>query len=202
MSVHSYKPTYQWADQSLVVYARVYRYHIEYDRKHCGYMQTAIHNEIAIIDCTRMLYSFLCEVDPDKSSAPNFKTRRRITLMSPQNTTLIISHRTCRKGHFTHDFLACDSFADCWAFDAADVSNDVSVISFHAACPASMTSFSCETERVRISYSMVCDSRVDCPDSSDELFCSFPPCVLQPRWRCEKSEGQVGESDTVFVRSQ
>ncbi|KAL8569972.1 hypothetical protein ACOMHN_056404 [Nucella lapillus] len=36
--------------------------------------------------------------------------------------------------------------------------------------------FQCSEDQSAVQYSVVCDFRLHCPDSSDESFCEFPPC--------------------------
>ena len=78
----------------------------------------------------------------------------------------------CPSGHLTHDFLSCDSRSACWA--ASDVRGA------RSRCLAPLSplppSFPCSDGVGTVPYSLVCDHRHDCSDSSDETFCHFPPC--------------------------
>ena len=164
-------------------------------RVQCSYMQGTKHDQISLCICHGHHRRYLCEMNQNKGRLQHLKTKTRIRLRSPHNTNLTIAHQACPKGHLTHDFLVCDSFADCWDSKGSDVGNDILGVRTASFCLVNMTSvpplFSCKKARVKISYSMVCNSRVDCPDSSDEKFCSFPPCAFGNAWHCKTSSGQV-----------
>ena len=92
----------------------------------------------------------------------------------------------CPSGHLTHDFLSCDSRSACWAA-ASDARGA------RSRCLAPLRplppSFPCSDGAGTVPYSLVCDHRPDCSDSSDETFCDFPPCA-RGMWQCDNL--QVG----------
>ncbi|KAK7469714.1 hypothetical protein BaRGS_00036296, partial [Batillaria attramentaria] len=77
---------------------------------------------------------------------------------------------TCPKNHTTHDYLACDVKSDCWGKGYGP----------SYTCDAPMTplppSLACASGMEFVPYTLVCDHRPDCGDSSDEAFCVFPTC--------------------------
>ena len=113
------------------------------------------------------------------------------------NSTALGQHRqqwnmvTCPKGHVTHVFLACDMSTTCWAEGDA-------IFSLHPmtwalpssqSCPVplgvtSPPSFPCDSDELRVPYSLVCDHRRDCRDGSDETICKFTPCSWQSQFEC------------------
>ena len=93
----------------------------------------------------------------------------------------------CPSGHFTHDFLSCDSRSACWASGVRGAQSCL------AAVRPPPPSFSCSNGVSWVPYPLVCDHRQDCPDTSDESFCHFPQCVAtveRPMFQCENL--QVG----------
>ena len=113
------------------------------------------------------------------------------------NSTALGQHRqqwnmvTCPKGHVTHVFLACDISTTCWA--KSDVTFSLHpktwALPLPQSCPAQLgvtspPSFPCDSDEWRVPYSLVCDHRHDCQDSSDEKFCKFTPCSWQSQFQC------------------
>ena len=100
----------------------------------------------------------------------------------------------CPSGHLTHDFLSCDSRSACWAA-ASDVRGGARSPWCLAPLRPLPPSFPCSNGAGTVPYSLVCDHRPDCSDSSDETFCDFPPCA-RDMWQCDNL--QVGASG-LFV---
>jgi hypothetical protein len=77
---------------------------------------------------------------------------------------------TCPSGHFTHTYYAVDDDSDCCARD-------------HKPCDLPFTSlppmFPCRSRDQRVPYLLVCDSKADCSDASDEEFRVFQPCTFK-----------------------
>ena len=90
----------------------------------------------------------------------------------------------CPHGHVTHEFLVCDHKAQCGQVLYESVctflnstGNSTEVVlaaakrsSFH------MSTYTCSAGAVTIPYTLVCDFTSDCPDQSDESFCTHPSC--------------------------
>jgi hypothetical protein len=76
----------------------------------------------------------------------------------------------CPSGHYTHTFMAVDGASDCCAPGHMN----------HIACVFPSTSlppaFQCRTRGESVPFSLVCDSKADCSDDSDENFCVFQSC--------------------------
>ena len=89
---------------------------------------------------------------------------------------------SCPDGHVTHEMFACDAPSACWV-DAATTSR---------SCRSSLQplppSFTCTTGQDDVPYTLVCDHRPDCEDSSDESFCDFTPCDPVTQFDCGNRE--------------
>ncbi|KAK7102885.1 hypothetical protein V1264_021043 [Littorina saxatilis] len=87
----------------------------------------------------------------------------------------------------THTFLACDAKSSC--FRETHIGSEVNGVT---SCSASLhrfpQPFQCRNGYERIPYSLVCDHRGDCMDSSDEDFCDFPPCIDGKEMPCGGSK--------------
>ncbi|PVD28741.1 hypothetical protein C0Q70_11335 [Pomacea canaliculata] len=84
------------------------------------------------------------------------------------NNNLYVS---CPRGHFTFNFLSCDEASQCGAQRLSLhcqtwLDNKVSVVT---------AMFECFDRSSTLPYSLVCDFRPDCPDGSDENFCTRDP---------------------------
>ena len=98
----------------------------------------------------------------------------------------------CPKGHVTHAFLACDITSFCWAENNVlfSLSPESWASPMSQSCPVQLAvtslppSFPCRSQVQRIPYSLVCNHRRDCVDSSDETFCKFLPCQWQFQFQC------------------
>ena len=75
----------------------------------------------------------------------------------------------CPLMHVTHDFLACDSKVACLATKKGDC-----VLSLRPNPPM----MPCRSGSGSVSYTLVCDHKIDCLDGSDEEFCTFPRCSM------------------------
>ena len=110
----------------------------------------------------------LCEVPASKTSQP-------VVLPTPPPWTQLQDFARCPSGHYTHQFLACDVRARCWALDYSSCDLD------------SSPPFACNNEFERVPYTLVCDHRADCNDNSDEDFCVFSPCD-STQYSCESKQ--------------
>jgi hypothetical protein len=162
----------QWEDKTI----ELQRYH-DIDNSFfvqlvsCGAMDIFPHDPdpatIYRIHCTSDEFNIsvtfaLCEhprPDPSGGEALHF----------PVVSHLWPTHRYvhCPLGHVTHTFLACDVTSSCWSRQTRD-------------CEAPLTplppSYACEDGLRVVPYALVCDSKPDCVDGSDEDFCHYPPC--------------------------
>lgn len=156
----------------------------------CGYMKErpgALHEER--LYCIEKNYAgFLCEMD---TRLPSVQNTIRFPHPGNLNESNSVRTTTCPQGgHLTHEFLACDVESSCWARDvAASVSCKATRNDDPAAfCGAALTplppSFPCSNGRGEVPYTLVCDHRPDCSDSSDEKFCVFPPCDVMTQFDC------------------
>ena len=123
---------------------------------------------------------------------------RHFPVLRPVTTNATSQHRgrwapvVCPDSHVTHTFLACDVSASCWAKSDVTFSprpESWALPTSHSCrVPLTMTllppSFPCRSDEQRVSYSMVCDHRRDCPDGGDETFCKFQPCQSLSQFQC------------------
>ena len=146
---------------------------------------------------------YLCETLASNSWVVDNTTAHIIKFPEPPAMPLDIhSVRTasCPEGHVIHEFLACDAQSSCWA--RVDVlcqaSRDDDSVAF---CGAALTplppSFPCSNGRGEVPYTLVCDHRPDCSDSSDEKFCVFLPCDVMTQFDCGNQQVRfVGDLGT------
>ena len=87
---------------------------------------------------------------------------------------------TCSHGHVTHAFLSCDRKILCGEIVChfhTGTLNFKEVISVAKHSIVAVAMYSCDSGHTEVSYSLLCDFRQDCADSSDESFCYHPPCT-------------------------
>ena len=132
--------------------------------------------------CNQKRYSsFLCELDQERGS----KKSMPITLYySTEPRPLFASplYATCPQGHVTHNFLSCDQQSACWARVPLSCSSPLRPLP---------PSFVCSSGIQQVSYSLVCDFRADCSDSSDESFCQHLPCNIEQQFECASSQVSI-----------
>ncbi|XP_070208052.1 G-protein coupled receptor GRL101-like [Littorina saxatilis] len=107
-------------------------------------------------------------------------------------------------GHLMHTFLVNDVTSKCGSTD--DVVNSVHCVKTGDGqhyCQTSVTRvvelYRCENGKQRVPYSLVCDYRHDCQDSSDENFCVFPACNPTKEFECENKQcvDRTSECDDI-----
>ncbi|KAL8609813.1 hypothetical protein ACOMHN_052867 [Nucella lapillus] len=151
--------------------------------------------EIVLWDCqieSRKHVYFLCK---GNNVAENQTVKvKSATLETVVNTSSSPHIIPCPLNHTTHSFLACDAASACWARDVVRFSSDTATwdIPTPGTCHVpDMTSlppsYACATGSGRVPYTLVCDHRQDCSDSSDESFCVFAACRGQGLQQCGTS---------------
>ena len=147
---------------------------------------------------------YLCEFEsPVKTDNPGKGVSDTdIKLVSPSVVRLTVPYVRCPDGHLTHASLACDAQSACWLRSYGYVESEVWGVPSSTSCPAPMTSlppmFTCGSGEQRVSYSMVCDHRLQCGDGSDESFCVFPPCSGSTPLQCDTSRQVWTERQREF----
>ena len=133
---------------------------------------------------------FLCEFESSKDVEKDLNKASSINIATSHDKPPPVPHVKCPDDHVTHAFLACDAQSACWQRHHYEES-EVWGVPSAKSCPASMTSlppmFTCSSGEQRVSYSMVCDHRLQCGDGSDESFCVFPPCSGSTPLQCGTS---------------
>ena len=86
----------------------------------------------------------------------------------------------CIEGHGTHAFLSCDresrcGLATCYFIRQTRLISEAPSAAQHSADAVAM--YSCSSDDIVVSYSLLCDFRQDCADNSDESFCFHLPCT-------------------------
>ncbi|XP_076434622.1 uncharacterized protein LOC143274635 [Babylonia areolata] len=168
-----YKAMLQWSSKSISFY---YAVNITTRKPFCTYRSRTLFwpredfTSLATTACNQPRQAnFLCE--------RHLKANRTVLTTSPQLATPT-EHFTdhhhrfihCPRGHLTQSFLACDVHTDCWH-------HDVTAMTCQAPLTPLPPTFQCSNNLELVPYSLLCDSRSDCSDESDEDFCVFPPCV-------------------------
>jgi hypothetical protein len=129
----------------------------------------------------------------------------RVKHLAGRSVAVDLILAVCPKRHFTHAFLACDTHADCAqdsfilsctlhhnnyllqenASDTTMKLRQTDVDRAHGqpynspndnTQAVSVKMFAFERGFQTVHYSLVCDFKEDCPDSSDEAFCQHAPC--------------------------
>ena len=143
---------------------------------------------------------YVCEFEPVVAVTTESP---KVKLADISNSTFQFPAVRCPSGHYTHQFLACDTHSDCWALD--DVRMDISMETGYAStsrwCDLSQNVpeelyFLCRRFGEHVPFTLVCDHGQDCFDGSDEDFCYFRPCFLQKYLSCSDG-GEV--SVTPFL---
>ena len=141
---------------------------------------------------------FLCEVESETS----YLNIARVNILFPVNQILPLSHVECPLGHMTLDFMACDLKSVCWS-EAMTFDSNKWLVPSYTSCPAPLTSlppsFECGSSDYTIAFSLVCNHRSDCLDSSDEKFCKYPACAVESELMCLSSK-QVSYHFIWFCR--
>ena len=126
---------------------------------------------------------YLCELDNIQPRTQQLYAQERAIKLATVSLEMNFTFSTvgCPAGHITHPFLACDVKSSCWATEYDSADRFWTVPSF-TACPAPLTSlppsYACASRNERVAYTLVCDFRSDCFDSSDEWYCEFPDSEL------------------------
>ena len=133
---------------------------------------------------------FLCEVPPAvndhvTTTASTATVSKNIHFPAKPNFTrsdFPFNVTSCPDGHVTHEMFACDAASACW----------VDAVATSRSCRSSLQplppSFTCTTGQDDVPYTLVCDHRPDCMDSSDESFCDFTPCDPVTQFDCGNRE--------------
>ena len=124
--------------------------------------------------------NILCEFD---SAPQGFIASIRSSLSFP------FPYIICSGNHVTHTFLACEE--NCYG-DSMFMESEKWGVPEPTSCHAPLTSlpplFLCNNGGQRVPYSVLCDFRSDCTDSSDEDFCTFLQCIANIQRSCGSSK--------------
>ena len=154
--------------------------------------------------CTSSFYAYyLCEeTEASGEDVPN--TAPQNVHFGPLSTDFVINKTSlviCPKHHFSHSFLAIDKRSNCWtesSFSNLITQGRRNAPSFTLSSFSQMSlppMFLCSKVLEQVSYTLVCDHRRDCSDSSDEDFCVFTPCSGNSSFQC------ADENEVLYVVS-
>ena len=147
--------------------------------------------------------SALCERDQPSSEVTTSQTkaprRAGIQVPVPSDSTVDLSRTVCPSGHWTHEFLACDTQSACWQQDnVRQWRGSKTRRNMTSPCQFPFSEmFTCTSGVGRVPYSLVCDHSQDCLDNSDEDFCVHPSCTGATKFEC--SNGQVSVCVCLFL---
>ena len=143
----------------------------------CGSMSSRAYTDVRLLPCEKAIsVGYLCEVGPAAGHTLRSAQVPVIVSLTPPWRSIWNSSSidvvACPKGHVTHTLLACDLSSDCWLEQSGGHSARDGV-----KCSAPLRplppSFGCRERGQYVPYTLVCDHRPDCFDSSDEDFCVF-----------------------------
>ena len=179
-----YQHSWMWSDDTLAIFLSIIGSSSGVAAPYCAMMEAGNANHtLSAVACDQKLKgSFLCELHAGPTSDDALTP-----VQFPALSSWSLSPRmaSCDHNHITHSFLACDPKANCSAVDLAS-SISCSEGRFSPAVPF----FTCRNGVERVPFSLVCDHRADCCDSSDEDFCQFPACLRRKQFYC-KNKKQV-----------
>ena len=116
---------------------------------------------------------------------------------------------SCYRGHVTHAILSCDYISQCQF-----VSKHLRECRLPVAGGSDhfeMAMFECDDGKMTLHYTLVCDFRRDCEDSSDETFCLHTDCTgflclsgqCVEKWnRCNFDIDCLDESDELVCADE
>ncbi|KAK7112910.1 hypothetical protein V1264_012285 [Littorina saxatilis] len=154
-------------------------------------------NSLSDVSCDeKASAAFFCEMKSGETTVGS----SNVTILLPtqtDNKTFQEHFSKCAYNHTTHDFLACDVDANCSAVDFAS-----SVTCSNNKFSPPVPFFHCKSTLHRIPYTLVCDHRADCCDSSDEDFCQFSPCLGRKQFACKDKKQCVPREQRCDKLSQ
>ncbi|KAL8582328.1 hypothetical protein ACOMHN_037085 [Nucella lapillus] len=182
-----YQDCWFWSDNTLAVYLPFKLANVE--SPYCAIFDDKI---LDTISCNSIVNAaVLCETTSTSDHAVNDTDVTVVT----SSTWMMDNMTTCRHGHTTHTFLACDISTNCSAMSQDEVlpcSNG-----FSPPVPF----FTCRNQMGRVPYTLVCDFRSDCCDGSDEDFCQLPTCGSRREFECSDGKQCVHRDRVCDKRS-
>lgn len=157
----------------------------------CGKWYPRTSNNFTMSSCEKtpqpldiLSHQFLCEKELQHSKG-SILPEQIPAIVSPSASyweALPARFVQCPARHITHIFLTCDAVSACWGQGHGSVTCDSPVT-------PSPPFFQCAGGVEHVPYTLVCDHRADCKDSSDEDFCQFALCTFSRPFDC--GNGQV-----------
>ena len=179
---------FQWDDGTMAYFSSHTRHKMP---PSCGTLNEA--GIILIAYCNNIYANhFICEAgDTQNGAHASDRSVQGIQLPRSGNTSIHLTHVVCPSGHWTHEFLACDSQSACRpSEDLVQSIQPGKRRKTATLCQSQLSaSFSCRTGAGDVPYSLVCDHSQDCLDASDEDFCVHPSCSVVSQFEC--TNGQV-----------
>ena len=162
----------------------------------CGLMRKFYDDHVNLIECNKdkLPFHYICEFDPPEDSK---QTIQLADLQQTANVSYRVPSIPCPQRHWTHEFLACDAESECWTKGNVGLSTvrpdwDTPASSWcDVTSPSFPLYFLCSQGVQRVPFTLVCDSRADCVDRSDEDFCLYRPCSPDKPRKCGNTR-QVG----------
>ena len=177
-----YQSSWLWSDETLAIYLAIDSTS-SMSPPYCAMIHVGSDQVLSVVTCDlKVNGSFLCELE-DWSAKDGVEEPVQFPTLT--SWTLEPMMARCEFNHTTHAFLACDLKTNCSAQDLAS-----SIFCAENRFSPEVPFYTCRNEVERVPYTLVCDHRSDCCDSSDEDFCQFPACLKRKEFAC-KNKKQV-----------
>ena len=191
----------QWADHTTAFYIPFYRVFDGLNippRCGCTLIRKDFLRHHGCRCNTLMRADILCEFDAKPHERDVIvDTTTTVNMPLRVSPSFPFPHVKCLTGFVTHTFLACEK--NCFG-DSVFTESERWGVPESSSCYAPLTSlppsFLCNNGGQRVSYTVICDFRSDCTDSSDEDFCTFQPCPTRTHHPCDSSQ-QVTSCEAV-----
>ena len=184
-----------------------YQYKYRSHAVKCATMRTAGGVFLDSCDSRSQGRSALCERDEssEMATSQNDAPRRPgIQVPVPSDSTVDLAQTDCPSGHWTHEFLACDTQSACWQQDnVRQWRGSKTRRNMTSPCQFPFSEmFTCTSGVGRVPYSLVCDHGQDCLDNSDEDFCVHPSCTNTGQFECNNRQVSLCVCGCYSVVSQ
>ena len=182
-----YRKFCKWSDNTMIYnldFLKIHKFHV--NRTNVVYHLYSTHPERRLRVASLWITNLVCEknIPVEEILLGPSVSLPSVLLPSSYFTNTRQSLTLCPHGHVTHQFLICDPNAKCGQvlyesvctfLNSSGASTEV-VLTAAKRSFYQMLMYTCSVGAVTIPYTLVCDFMSDCPDQSDESFCTHPSC--------------------------